>query len=443
MREKAVRKMITTVSAAEEVRVPKQANLRLSMLGAFGVELHGQSLIRNSHACTKTWSMFKYLLSNRGHAVPAETLMDAFWNDVVKDPKQALHLCIHRLRRTLTADSANGAGCSYLVIRRGTYSFNWESDYWLDVDEFEQLCQRLQNLGSLDCEPPLALYRRAIELYRGDYMVEDINEEWAAPRREALRAGYREMLLGYVDALLEVGSEQNLREACRTAAAVLPAANVHMELLQAMIGSGYAEAAKLWYQEMASTLLAEHRQLPAPALQKLYHSINERQCDHPFKSMDQTVQEPLQDDVGALICGSDVFRHLCAVEQCRSSRSEKNSWIACAYIEYRDGSLPSRAELQQCGPVVTDILQTNLRKGDAVCHWNAAQILFLLSFPDGSAVDSILQRLQTRCCQERKLAKFRLRMVCRPLTSRRVTAVMRSQPAPIGLFAQPSHLKVD
>ena len=89
----------------------------------------------------------------------------------------------------------------HIVITRQTVEFNRESDYWLDVEEFEKLVNwessRLVNRESgrlVDWETiGLPALRKAVNLYQGDFLegfyVRDAPafEEWVLLERERLR----------------------------------------------------------------------------------------------------------------------------------------------------------------------------------------------------------------------------------------------------------------
>jgi two-component SAPR family response regulator len=65
---------------------------------------------------------------------------------------------------------------------------------WFDVEEFEALVERAQLLPSHDRQAE-NLWRRAVALYQGDFLI-GVERDWCSPKREAFRRMYFEALVG-------------------------------------------------------------------------------------------------------------------------------------------------------------------------------------------------------------------------------------------------------
>jgi LuxR family maltose regulon positive regulatory protein len=72
---------------------------------------------------------------------------------------------------------------------------------WTDTDEFEARYERGRHLERTQRKPEAAAeYEEAIELYRGDYLPEDLYEDWTMVERERLANAYMDIsgrLAGY------------------------------------------------------------------------------------------------------------------------------------------------------------------------------------------------------------------------------------------------------
>jgi two-component SAPR family response regulator len=71
---------------------------------------------------------------------------------------------------------------------------NPDIDLWFDTYEFETLVQQARLLSPRTAHAE-ALWRRAVDLYRGDFLPAS-DWEWAFAHREALRETYLEALVG-------------------------------------------------------------------------------------------------------------------------------------------------------------------------------------------------------------------------------------------------------
>lgn len=172
------------------------ASLTVNCLGRFRVYRNSQ-IITQWHSL-KGQSIFKYLVAHHGTAISKDVLMDVFWPDA--DPESArrnLHQAIYSLRQTMRSGVSN---FQPIQFENECYMLNPEIDLWLDCEDFAQNAQagrRLEASGRLD-EADEA-YQRAEELYLGDFLKEDLYEEWTGSIRERYRNAY----LDLVDRLCE------------------------------------------------------------------------------------------------------------------------------------------------------------------------------------------------------------------------------------------------
>jgi two-component SAPR family response regulator len=96
------------------------------------------------------------------------------------------HTTLFRVRLAL--------GENVIVFHNDVYSINPEIDLWYDVREFQQLIQRAQSLSVRDARTE-DLYRRAVDLYQGDFLSL-MDREWIIYAREDLNESYLEALNG-------------------------------------------------------------------------------------------------------------------------------------------------------------------------------------------------------------------------------------------------------
>jgi DNA-binding SARP family transcriptional activator len=109
-----------------------------------------------------------------------------FWPELsAKRVRNSFHTTLHRMRRAV--------GTQVVIAEGGRYRLG-EVDYWFDVEEFEALVARARLLPPHDWQTE-DLWRRALALYRGDFLPE-VGRSWCVPRREALREMYVEALVG-------------------------------------------------------------------------------------------------------------------------------------------------------------------------------------------------------------------------------------------------------
>ena len=160
-------------------------------LGKFRTEVQGTSLERRGRY--KAPKVLKFLVQRRSRTCPREVLLEALWPET--EPEVAsnrLRVALYDVRQTF----ANIVNVQDIIIYQdGGYGLNPNLDVWIDADEFEALWH-----DGLSCErdgrnsDAARKYEQAEMLYQGDYLGDDLYEEWTVLRRESLRDSYLHLL---------------------------------------------------------------------------------------------------------------------------------------------------------------------------------------------------------------------------------------------------------
>ena len=162
-------------------------SLSLRMLSSFQVYRNGERL--NGTLVGRARQLLKILAANNRKCVPREVLIETIWPD--SDPSTAaisLKVAAHNLRGALDPDKKTGSPGNWVIAENGTYRLNPEAEVWIDTEVFHELCRvgrRLEASGDLTAAR--LKYEEAESLYAGDYLEEDIYEDWTVIRREQLR----------------------------------------------------------------------------------------------------------------------------------------------------------------------------------------------------------------------------------------------------------------
>lgn len=156
-------------------------NLVVHCFGQFRVYLN-EKYIEN-WSSKKGLSIFKYLTIQRQSPVPKEVLMDVFWPEA--DPEAArrnLHQAIYSLRQTLNVQNID---FQHILFENDSYFLNPASKIWLDIDEFERRIQSGRYYEERHSpETAMSEYAIAEGLYQGEFLSEDLYEEWTQTFRQ-------------------------------------------------------------------------------------------------------------------------------------------------------------------------------------------------------------------------------------------------------------------
>ena len=189
--------------------------------------------------------------------------MEAFWPDAAPcAARNRLNVALHGLRRTLAA-----AGAPPLIMcSGGGYRLHPQAGVWVDTEVFDnRLCQarRLEAAGASD--RAVAAFEDAVATYRGEFLAEAPDEEWAAAPRERLRLAHLDALTrlgrlhhdrGHYGAAIARCQEVVARDPCRE--------DIHRQLMRCYAAQGQAPLAVLAYRDCVRALTEQLGIAPAP-----------------------------------------------------------------------------------------------------------------------------------------------------------------------------------
>ncbi|MGD9702605.1 MAG: BTAD domain-containing putative transcriptional regulator [Acidimicrobiia bacterium] len=166
--------------------------------------------------------VLKFLLAQPRRRCSRDMLIEQFWPYADVDrARNRLHVAVSSLRRAVRAS----ADVALIEHQDGWYRLSPTVELAVDVDEFDRcMDDGDRHVRHGDPEQALAAFRRAVHLYRGDYLADIPFEEWASTAREAYRAAYLRALervaalaeeLGFVTDATEAASRMLRVDPCR------------------------------------------------------------------------------------------------------------------------------------------------------------------------------------------------------------------------------------
>ena len=157
---------------------------------------------------------------------------------------------------------------SAFIFRDGTtYALRPHADLWLDADEFLQLARQ-------PVKADVSQLKKAMELYRGDYLPESLYEAWLAEERERLASTFLES----ADRLIELWiGQERYSEAIELSQRVLARdkcwERAYRHLMLAYNRLGDRGQVGRTYQRCAQALRDDLDVSPSPETQELYKAL--------------------------------------------------------------------------------------------------------------------------------------------------------------------------
>jgi LuxR family transcriptional regulator, maltose regulon positive regulatory protein len=150
---------------------------------------------------SKAQTILKYLIINRQHPVSRDYLMGHLWPEAsYKKARWSLNTSIYTLRRLVESTLPQGTCKNLILQEQGHYFLDPSIQLWVDKDVYEDyyvLGRCFEKKGRR--EEAAAEYEKAIKLYRGDYLIEDLYEDWTMIERERLSHIYTSILSSLAD----------------------------------------------------------------------------------------------------------------------------------------------------------------------------------------------------------------------------------------------------
>jgi LuxR family maltose regulon positive regulatory protein len=180
--------------------------VRIYTLGRFGILKDGKPLAFSRKMQKRPLSLLKALIAFGGRAAREDQITDAVWPEAEGDMAvQAMSVALRRLRQLLGYEEA---------VQRREGILRLDPRYcWVDAFAFERLLGKAASLGETGREEGAAtLEEKALALYRGPFLAEDVDRSWPVSMRERLRSRYL-LTVGRLGARLrQAGQWEKARE---------------------------------------------------------------------------------------------------------------------------------------------------------------------------------------------------------------------------------------
>ena len=203
--------------------ISTSALLEVSTLGRFELHRDRSLLSGGNWNRRKVCDLFKLLLSAEQHRLHREQIQEILWpTSTSEQAANSFGKTLYLLRRALEPDLAAGKGSSstYVLLDHDTLMLIPDR-MEIDADVFEASAKQLQtrmrsrSFKEQDSHADFHLldeFDAVLALYKGDYLPEDLYEDWAQRRRDRVRRVYSWLLENAAKVTLENAQGQRASE---------------------------------------------------------------------------------------------------------------------------------------------------------------------------------------------------------------------------------------
>src|SRR5690348_5682518 len=191
-------------------------SLEISTLGRFEIRRDQELLSGGNWNRRKVCELFKVLLSAEQHRLHREQVQEILWPmSTLEQAANSFGKTLYLLRRALEPElpSGKGSSSSYIQLERDTLLLI-PGSLKIDADSFESATKQLQarmrsRTGKESENDILALleeFDSVLAFYHGDYLPEDLYENWTQRRRDRLHRIHSWLLENGAELALMIGN---------------------------------------------------------------------------------------------------------------------------------------------------------------------------------------------------------------------------------------------
>lgn len=267
LRSLGARSLAAEAAAVQaDLRSAARPALAVRVLGGFSVERAGTPILITEWQSRKARDLLKVLVSRRGHPVARDVLIDLLWPD--EDPGKAgsrLSVTLSTLRSVLDPDKrfdpehfvANDRAAAWLQLDHVS----------VDVEAFLLVAGAgLKALAAGDSASAGSLLATAEAAYAGEFLEEDLYEDWAAVLREEARTTYVSVAMALAELALAAGDHDGAaRYLLRVLARDPYDERAHLQLVTALSAAGrHGEARRMYraYSDRMAEIAVEPAAFP-------------------------------------------------------------------------------------------------------------------------------------------------------------------------------------
>ena len=166
-------------------------DIEVSFFGKFQVGICGQLV--DHWPSRRGKALFAFLAYHCDRPISRDTLMDQFWPKISPpSARNSLNVCIHSIRQLFYNIDPQK---SYLNYEDDYYSINPDLTLATDVKRFTGHWSKALFLAKrYGVEAAISEFEMAASIYKEDFMLDNLYEDWTISERENLREIYLEVL---------------------------------------------------------------------------------------------------------------------------------------------------------------------------------------------------------------------------------------------------------
>ena len=350
--------------------------LRVQMFGKEKITYGENPVFGGKNIVTKSMKLLFILLHTGDQGIARKKLLESlFGEEELANEGNSLRVAMHRLKKQLI--DLGLPEYEYIVSRKGIYY--WDSPMKMEVDVvlFEQFISKALEE---ECEEiKIELLKKAVDLYKGEFLQKLSKDEWVL--KESLR--YREM---YFDALRQLCSHlishKKYKEALKyvePACEMYPFDDWQSVKIDCYIAMNLYKEPMIEYDDTAKLLIEELGAAPSARMMDQFDEMSKHITNRPQNMME--IKSTLQDaeERGAYFCTVPGFRDLYRATKRGIERSGQSVFLlVCTLTDSQGFPMENSKKLDEMAESLYYVIKGSIRKSDSFTKYNSSQYLVML-----------------------------------------------------------------
>ena len=373
-------KLLRGKPSSEKDVIYVDAKLEIKTLGGFSVSCGDKSIgtSKSKGNAKKMWMLFEYLLLNHDRTVSQEELIDVLWHDTeVTNPLNSLTVLVFKLRKEIdTLDFVPGK--EVILNAHGTYSFNDDIAYEVDIMEFEKLIKASEKSGLSD-DKKLDILLEALDYFKGNVLSMTQSSSWALALQTQYANMYRDAVEKTQNILTDRGDFQKIVEICSAALLRQPyEESYYYFLITAYAAMEEYESASAMYEKVKEMMQAEYGASPDIEFESAYKEIMKDRPNRNESPEDLTrALEEKIDYVSSMMVEFGEFKQIYRLTARRLGRYYDDARISVYSLGVRKGASVTKKEKEENMKILENALSFMLRQGDVFTRSGPTQFTVL------------------------------------------------------------------
>lgn len=389
--------------------------VQVQLLGGFKLSYGGLSMDDQANRSLKIWSVLSYMIVHRDRSIPQKELLEKIWvKDEEKNLPGAMKTLLFRVRKAL--EPVFGEETEVILSRKGFYFWNPEIKCILDSEQFEQWTADAEDEHLSDAER-MAVYAKALSLYKGDFLPKLREHLWTAVYSAKLRVLYLQAVKNYAALLYRNKQYAEMEVICQAALRLEELdEKLYLFLLQALLAQGKHIVARGHYE---SAIDIFHRKLgiqPSKEMREMYREIvkYQKEVESDLGIIIDDINAKSESN-GAFVCDFGFFQEAYRLTARQATRDGICIHIVLLTLTSADGEPLSLDVLNGAMTRLSEVMTSRLRRGDVITRYSGAQYLLLLprsNYEDSfTVIDRILSAYGRCRCARRVKATVKIQEV--------------------------------